>query len=73
MAKSAAPASTGSQFFLVYGDSSLPPEYTVVGKITEGLDVLDKIAEGGVAEADENGNTAPKIKVQIEDLATAPA
>ena len=73
MAKSAAPASTGSQFFLVYGDSALPPEYTVVGEITEGLDVLDKIAEAGAAEADENGNTPPKTKVQIEDLATAPA
>ena len=69
MAKSAAPASTGSQFFLVYGDSALPPEYTVVGEITKGLDVLDEIAEGGVAEADENGNTAPKTPVQIEDLA----
>ena len=73
MAKSSAPASTGSQFFLVYGDSALPPEYTVVGKITKGLDVLDKIAKGGVGEADENGNTPPKTKVQIEDLATQPA
>ena len=45
----------------------------VVGRITEGLDVLDEVAAGGVAEADENGNTAPKTKVQIEDLATAPA
>ena len=63
----------GSQFFLVYGDSGLPPEYTVVGKITKGLDVLDKIAKGGVGEADENGNTPPKTSVQIEDLSTAPA
>ena len=73
MAKGATPASTGSQFFLVYGDSSLPPEYTVVGRITKGLDVLDKVAEGGVAEADESGNTAPKTTVQIQDLSTAPA
>jgi len=72
MAKSSAPASTGSQFFLVYGDSALPPEYTVVGEITEGLDVLDEIAEAGVAEADASGNTPPNTKVQIEDLATAP-
>ena len=67
------PATNGSQFFLVYGDSALPPEYTVVGKITKGLRVLDKIAEGGVGEADAAGNTPPKTKVQIEDLTTAPA
>ena len=60
-------------FFLVYGDTALPPEYTVVGKITKGLDVLDKIAKGGVGEADENGNTPPKTSVQIEDLSTAPS
>ena len=33
MAKSSQPGSTGSQFFLVYGDSALPPEYSVVGRI----------------------------------------
>ena len=38
----------GSQFFLVYGDSQLPPNYTVVGTIDEpGLAVLDAIAGKG--------------------------
>ena len=49
MAKSSQPNSGGSQFFMVYADSYLPPEYTVFGTIGEpGLQVLDKIAEGGV-------------------------
>ena len=38
----------GSQFFLVYGDSQLDPNYTVVGTIDEaGLAVLDTIAPAG--------------------------
>jgi peptidyl-prolyl cis-trans isomerase B (cyclophilin B) len=41
----------GGQFFLVYGDSSLPdPDgYTVFGTVTSGLDIVDKIAAAGVA------------------------
>lgn len=40
----------GSQFFIVYGDStSLPADYTIFGKVTTGLDVVDKVAKAGVA------------------------
>ena len=41
----------GGQFFLVYGDSSLPdPDgYTVFGTVTKGLDIVDRIAAAGVA------------------------
>ncbi len=44
-------AGTGGQFFIVYGDSSLPdPDgYTVVGTVTAGLDIVDRIAAAGVA------------------------
>ncbi len=64
MAKSAQPHSTGSQFFLVAQDSRLPPEYTPVGRITEGLDVLDKILAIGI-EGDA-GDGPPKQKVYLE-------
>ena len=43
MAKTAteAPGTSGSQFFVVTGDDTgLPPEYAVIGKVTEGLDVV---------------------------------
>ena len=46
MAKTAAepPGTAGSQFFVVTGhDVGLPPEYAVVGKVTEGLDVVGLI------------------------------
>ncbi len=40
----------GSQFFIVYGDStSLPADYTIFGKVTTGMDVVDRVAKAGVA------------------------
>lgn len=57
MAKTAAPASSGSQFFIVQADGGWPPNpgptYTVFGDVLEGLDVVDRIAvgpaDGGIA------------------------
>ena len=45
------PAGTsGSQFFVVTAeDAQLPPDYALLGKVTSGQDVVDKI---GVAETD---------------------
>ena len=43
------PDTNGSQFFLVYEDSRLRPDYTVFGHVTEaGMQVLDEIAAGGI-------------------------
>ncbi len=41
----------GGQFFIVYGDSTLPDKdgYTIFGKVTAGLDIVDKVAKAGVA------------------------
>ena len=41
------PGTNGSQFFLVYADTQLGPNYTIWGKITKGLDLVKKIAEVG--------------------------
>jgi peptidyl-prolyl cis-trans isomerase B (cyclophilin B) len=60
----------GSQFFLVYGDSTLNPDYTVVGTIPPaGLKVLDTIAANGNNGANGQGDGAPKKKVTIESMA----
>lgn len=65
MANTGQPASNGSQFFLVFADSpNLGPSYSVWGKITKGLDILNYIASKGVK--DPSGIGAPKIKVAIE-------
>ena len=53
------PGTNGSQFFLVYGDSQLPPTYTVFGTVDEtGLAVVDKIAAGGVKDGSDDGAPA---------------
>jgi peptidyl-prolyl cis-trans isomerase B (cyclophilin B) len=68
------PDTNGSQFFLVYQDTSLPPQYTPFGRLSEdSLAALDGIAAGGAAPADENGNTAPNTPVQIRDFRVEPA
>ncbi len=45
----AGPKTGNSQFFLVYKDMSLPPDYTIWGRIISGLDVVQYIAAKGVA------------------------
>ncbi|MEU8353843.1 peptidylprolyl isomerase, partial [Streptomyces sp. NPDC048845] len=56
----------GSQFFLVYQDSQLPPDYTPFGTIgKDGMKVLEKIAKAGAAPPDAMQNTAPNATVVI--------
>jgi peptidyl-prolyl cis-trans isomerase B (cyclophilin B) len=63
----AGPNTNGSQFFMVYKDTQLPPEYTVFGKIQQdGLATLDKIAKGGVAGGGQDGQ--PTIEVTIKSV-----
>ena len=64
----AGPGTNGSQFFLVYQDSQLPPNYTVFGKIDEtGLATLDKIAAGGVEGGGPDGK--PALDVELKSVA----
>jgi peptidyl-prolyl cis-trans isomerase B (cyclophilin B) len=47
MANTGQPGTNGSQFFIVFRDSDLPPTYTPFGTVTTGLDVVDRVAAGG--------------------------
>ncbi|RVX42386.1 peptidyl-prolyl cis-trans isomerase B (cyclophilin B) [Nonomuraea polychroma] len=71
MAKTQAPGSTGSQFFLVYGDIGLTPDYTPVGTISKGLDILDKVNKAGVIADMGDGTGAPKQTLEIKDVTIA--
>jgi peptidyl-prolyl cis-trans isomerase B (cyclophilin B) len=65
----AGPGTNGSQFFLVYKDSQLPPNYTVFGTIDEtGLATLDKIAGAGVEGGGQDGPPATKVQVKTIQL-----
>jgi len=55
----AGPNTNGSQFFLVYEDSTLPPDYTVFGTITSGLDVIQGIAAKGITGS---GNATKSVE-----------
>ncbi|MBV2155529.1 peptidylprolyl isomerase [Kitasatospora sp. SUK 42] len=50
------PDTNGSQFFLVYKDTQLPAKYIPFGKITGGLDVVQKIAAAGTLEGSTDGH-----------------
>ena len=55
------PGTNGSQFFLVYADTSLGPDYTIWGKITKGLEIVQAIAKAGVKGGGADGTPNTKI------------
>ncbi|MCX4524854.1 MULTISPECIES: peptidylprolyl isomerase [unclassified Streptomyces] len=65
MANTGQPNSGGSQFFLVYKDTQLPPGYTPFGTMdAAGLKAVEEIAKAGTADGAPDG--APKNTVTIE-------
>ncbi|WP_405628895.1 peptidylprolyl isomerase [Streptomyces sp. NBC_01174] len=65
MANTGQPGTGGSQFFLVYKDTKLPPSYTPFGTMDDaGLKAVKKVAAAGVA--DGAGDGAPKKTVTVE-------
>jgi peptidyl-prolyl cis-trans isomerase B (cyclophilin B) len=72
MARSNDPNSNGSQFFIVYDDTTLPTDgggYTIFGKVTSGLDIVKKVAEAGV---DPKAAPQPATPVKIETVTITP-
>ncbi len=70
MARSTDPETNGGQFFIVYDDSQIPDNggtgYTIFGKVTEGMDIVDRIAESGVGGT--LGPEAPNQPISIVDI-----
>lgn len=58
------PATNGSQFFLVYGNTTLGPNYTIWGKITSGLNIVKAIAAAGVKGGGTDGSPAKTIAIE---------
>jgi cyclophilin family peptidyl-prolyl cis-trans isomerase len=59
----------GSQFFIVYKNSTLAPSYTIFGSVTKGLAVVDKVAAKG---ANPTGDGKPKLPITLTKV-TVPA
>ncbi len=71
MAKTSSPNSGGSQFFLVYADSQLPPDYTIFGTVAEpGIKVLEKIAAAGDDGSLDSsaGGGKPKLATSLQTV-----
>ncbi|WP_320670930.1 peptidylprolyl isomerase [Patulibacter defluvii] len=71
MAKTAAeaPGTSGSQFFVVTGaDAGLPPDYAIAGKITEGIDVAERINQLGTAQPTGDGPPAQVVVIEKATL-----
>jgi peptidyl-prolyl cis-trans isomerase B (cyclophilin B) len=69
MANSGGSDTNGSQFFLVYKNSALGPDYTPFGTITSGIDILQKVANAGTSCTYSGaGDGAPKEKVIISSV-----
>jgi peptidyl-prolyl cis-trans isomerase B (cyclophilin B) len=68
MAKSGTdpPGASGSQFFVMLADNQLPPEYALLGKVTQGLDVVDAIGKLPLADPSNQMGSAPASPVVIE-------
>ena len=58
----------GSQFFIVYKDTTLGPSYTIWGKVVSGLDVVSKVAAAGVKGG--GGDGAPNQAIVITKATT---
>jgi peptidyl-prolyl cis-trans isomerase B (cyclophilin B) len=74
MANTGQPNSTGSQFFLCFTDTQLPPDYTAVGTVdAAGLAVLDKIAAAGNDGSFDPspGGGKPKLPTTITSISVA--
>ena len=62
-------ATNGSQFFLVFKDTTLGPDYTPFGTITSGLDILQNVAKAGTSCTFAGaGGGVPKDKVIIDSV-----
>ena len=62
------PGTNGSQFFIVYRDSTLQANYTPFGKVVKGLGIIQNVAKAGTDNANGNGDGHPKDKVVIESV-----
>jgi len=71
MANTGQPHSGGSQFFVVYKDTPLPPNYTVFGTISpQSVATVKKVAAQGVDNAYGAGDGHPNQKVTITQVTT---
>ena len=63
----AGPDTNGSQFFIMHVDYPLPYQYTIFGFVTEGLDVIDKIASVETGDGDKPINDVVIETIEVKE------
>ena len=66
----AGPGTSGSQFFIVYQDTQLPPNYTVWGRVTQGLDIVAGVAASGAYGGTGDGRPLQPITIEQATVTT---
>lgn len=62
------PNTNGSQFFIMHKDNPLPKNYTIFGRVTKGLEVVDAIAESKVTMSDSGEESRPVAPITITNV-----
>ncbi len=62
------PNTNGSQFFIMHADYELPKNYVIFGRVTEGLDVVDKIASAPVTAGSSGEDSKPVNPVKVNSV-----
>ena len=69
----AGPNTTGSQFFIMVGDSGLPPQYSAYGIVTDGFATLDAIVNLPLGTSRRGETSVPLETLYIETVSVEPA
>jgi cyclophilin family peptidyl-prolyl cis-trans isomerase len=68
----AGPNTNGSQFFIVHGDAPLPPAYVIFAQVTNGMDVVDAIADVPTSLGADGAMSKPLTPLVIKTVTVRP-
>ena len=60
----AGPGTTGSQFFIMFAEGPLPPNYTIFGKVVEGFETLDLIEQLPLGRSPTSADPSPSTPLE---------
>ena len=64
------PNTNGSQFFIVLSNNTgLPPNYTIFGRVTRGMDAVDRITHVKLGPGSDGANSKPLTRVYMKTVA----
>lgn len=58
------PGTNGSQFFIVYENTTLPPSYTIWGQVVSGMDIVKQVAQAGVVGGGTDGKPVTTLTIE---------